>query len=75
MNFGGQSKCHFVAANPQLRHNLHVINMGLQAHPQSDMTSRQIEKEREKKREKERDNNDKLRLTQTLKCALSLVNI
>lgn len=53
MNFGGQSKCHFVAANPQLRHNLHVINMGLQAHPLSDMTSRQIEKEREIERRRE----------------------
>lgn len=55
MNFGGQSKCHFVAANPQLRHNLHVINMGLQAHPLSDMTSRPIEKDRVGEREGERE--------------------
>lgn len=27
----GQSKCHFDAANPQLRRNLHVINVGLRA--------------------------------------------
>lgn len=65
MNFGGQSKCHFVAANPQLRHNLHVINMGLQAQPQADMTSRQIERERKHKREKRRERRRRRETTMT----------
>lgn len=54
MNFGGQSKCHCDAANPQLRHNLHVINMGLtgpSSHGQTWQAGREREGETERGRQ------------------------